>query len=347
MTAAAIVDVNLIVHNSALTVGLAIESVLSQTWPALRLTVIDDGSTDHTAQVASHYAEQDARVSVKRNRCNGGAVANFQRAFWLGNADFVMPKSGDDVLAPTFIAELMELLLTNPDCAMCHAAGLIFHDDQIEREYPLAHRLHAVDPDPCVRARYVMTRYTSSPSFWGIYRRAAVDRTSRIYGGAGWDHVFLAEIALAGEIRHVPELLYWRRDGGKPVLHLARAATQQAQNGLSPDDELGDQLWRVPLITTAWQHIRMLATARLPLQSRRELIAEVPEIFRRRWFPLMQHEAEQFRLQLPGLLDNLSGVPTADARWQLHQLMRVQEACATIMPEIAMPSIPAGLELAA
>lgn len=347
MTAAAIVDVNLIVHNSALTVGLAIESVLSQTWSALRLTVIDDGSTDHTPQVVAYYADQDARVSVKRNRCNGGAVANFQRAFWIGDADFVMPKSGDDVLAPTFIAELMELLLTNPNCAMCHAAGLIFRNDRVAGEYPLAHRLHAVDPDPCARARYVMSRYTSSPSFWGIYRRSAVDRTSRIHGGAGWDHVFLAELALAGEIRHVPELLYWRRDGGKPVLDLARAATQQAQNGLLPDDELGDQLWRAPLITTAWQHIRMLATARLPLQSRRQLIAEVPEIFRRRWLPLMRQEAECFRAQVPGLLNSIARLQTADARWQLHQLMQLRDACAAIVPEIAMPSIPAALELAA
>jgi hypothetical protein len=42
-------------------------------------------------------------------------------------------------------------------------------------------------------------------------------------GHAGWDHVLLAELALYGEIRHVPEQLHWRRDGGKPVLQLARA----------------------------------------------------------------------------------------------------------------------------
>lgn len=344
MTAASIVDVNLIVHNSALTVGLAIESVLSQTWPAIRLTVIDDGSTDHTGQVVSYYLEQDSRIRLKRNRWNGGAVANFQRAFWFGDADFVMPKSGDDVLAPTFIAEAMELLLKHPDCAMCHAAGLVFQDDRVQGEYPLAHRLHAVDADPCARARYVMTRYTSSPSFWGIYRRSAVDRTSRLAGGAGWDHVFLAELALAGEIRHIPELLYWRRSGGKPVLDLARAATAQAQNGLPADDELGEQLWRMPRITTAWQHIQMLSTARLPLPDRRELMAEVPEIFRRRWLPLMRQEAEQFRADLPLLLNHIAHLQTPDARWQRLQLLRGQEACATIVPEIAFPAM---LELAA
>ena len=199
-------------------------------------------------------------------------MANFQRAFWLGNADFVMPKSGDDVLAPTFIAELMELLLTNPDCAMCHAAGLVFHDGQIEREYPLAHRLHAVDPAsracaPAMSCPAIRHHPASGASIGAPPWTAPPASMAEPAGTTSSS----PRLALAGEIRHVPELLYWRRDGGKPVLHLARAATQQAQNGLSPDDEFGDQLWRVPLITTAWQHIRMLATARLPLQPRREL----------------------------------------------------------------------------
>ena len=41
--------------------------------------------------------------------------ASFQRAFWLGDADFVMPKSGDDMLAPDFIESLMGVLEAHPD----------------------------------------------------------------------------------------------------------------------------------------------------------------------------------------------------------------------------------------
>jgi Glycosyl transferase family 2 len=347
VTAAPIVDVNLIAHDSGDTVGLAIESVLSQTWPSFSLTLIDDGSTDHTLDVMRDFAARDSRVQIKRNRCNGGAVANFQRAFWIGDADFVMPKSGDDVLAPEFMAETMEVLLAHPRCAMCHAGGLVFHDGRTEQVYPAEHRLSAIAFDPVDRAKHVMSRYTSSPSFWGIYRREAVDRTSRIPGGAGWDHVFLAELALAGEIRHVPKLLYWRRDGGKPVLNLARAATTQAQNGLSVDDELGEQHWRTPLITTAFQHIRMAASARLPAADRHALIADIPGIFRARWLPLLRQEAERFRDTLPYLLEEISRTGDPASILRVARLRELVDACASIIPEVTFPSFPAMVEAVA
>ena len=104
-------------------------------------------------------------------------VANCQRAFWHGDADFVMPKTADDLLAPDFVARVMAVLLEHPDCAMCHAAGLVFTGPGTVRTvYPAEHRLFAVGPDPIERARQVMSHYTTAPSFWGIYRRAAVDR---------------------------------------------------------------------------------------------------------------------------------------------------------------------------
>ena len=46
-------------------------------------------------------------IRVRRNRCNVGPIANVQRAFWLGEADFVMPKTGDDLIAPDYIEQLM------------------------------------------------------------------------------------------------------------------------------------------------------------------------------------------------------------------------------------------------
>ena len=49
------VDVNLFVYNGVATVGPAIESVLAQTWPAVTLTLIDDGSTapGHLARICA------------------------------------------------------------------------------------------------------------------------------------------------------------------------------------------------------------------------------------------------------------------------------------------------------
>ena len=113
-----------------------------------------------------------------------------------------------------------------------------------------------------------MQRYTSAPSFWGVYRRDAVDQLSTIRYRSGLDHAVLAELALYGEIRHVPEALYWRRGGGKPVMLLGRGATEQGNRGVPLDDVLAEQRWRTPLITTAYTHMEVFAAVRLPLPQR-------------------------------------------------------------------------------
>jgi glycosyltransferase involved in cell wall biosynthesis len=328
------VDVNLFVYNGAKTVGTAIESVLAQSWPNIALTLIDDGSTDGTFELLRDYAARHPAIRLKRNRCNGGAIASFQRAFWFGDADYVMPKSGDDVIAPDFVERLMQVLLEHPDCAMAHAAGLIFRGNgDVQGSYPPEHCLTAVGT-PAVRSCKVMKTYTSSPSFWGVYRRDAVDRLSQIRYRAGWDHVLLAELALYGEIRHVPEQLYWRRDGGKPVLQLARAATAQAHTGLSLDDPLAEQRWRTPYITTAYAHLEMIADSRLSGPDRLTLMREVPAIFRARWLPRMQQEAATFRADLPAMLTRFRAADPMQANWMARSLIEAMQAIAAIVPEI-------------
>jgi hypothetical protein len=328
------VDINLFVYNGIRTVGAAIESVLAQSWPNIALTLIDDGSTDGTFNLLRDYAARHPTIRVKWNRCNGGAIASFQRAFWFGDADYVMPKSGDDVIAPDFVERLMEVLLEHPNCAMAHAAGLIFRGTgDVQGYYPPEHCLTAIG-SPAERSCKVMTAYTSSPSFWGVYRRDAVDRLSPIRYRAGWDHVLLAELALYGEIRHVPEQLYWRRDGGKPVLQLARAATAQAHTGLSFDDPLAEQRWRTPLITTAYAHMEMIADSRLPGADRLALMRVVPAIFRARWLPRMQHEAAAFQADLPAMLTRLRAAEPVQAGWMARSLIEAVQGVRAIIPEI-------------
>ena len=97
------VDVNLITYNNVRTIGETIENVLAQTWPAVSLTVIDNGSDDKTMEVVENYAAAHPTIRIKRNRHNVGSVANVQRAFWFGDADFVMPKTSDDLVSPEYI----------------------------------------------------------------------------------------------------------------------------------------------------------------------------------------------------------------------------------------------------
>jgi glycosyltransferase involved in cell wall biosynthesis len=61
-------------YNAAVTLARALDSVLTQTWPAFEIIVIDDGSIDTTAEVAASYGEKirylrqdNAGVSAARN----------------------------------------------------------------------------------------------------------------------------------------------------------------------------------------------------------------------------------------------------------------------------------------
>ena len=332
MTARPCVDVNLFVYNAAGTIADTLDSVLTQSWPDLRLTVFDNASTDDTTAIVSRTP--DRRLRLIRNRINVGPVLNCQRAFWHGGSDFVMPKTGDDLLAPDFIAEVMETLLHHPETAMCHAAGLVFGDDRSVRStYPPTHSLNATGPDPVARARHVMSRYTSAPAFWGIYRRAGIERLAPLAYHPGWDHAVLAELALYGEIRAIDAALFWRRNGGANVADLARGCSQFTQRNLPLDDALADLLWRIPLAATAYGHIERFAVARIGTTERRTLMQSVPPIFRARWLPMMRQEASRFRAALPDLLDRLAGEHGVAASWAGRQIAAALNALHALVPE--------------
>jgi hypothetical protein len=203
----------------------------------------------------------------------------------------------------------------------------------VEHCYPADHRLEAIGPDPVARACHVMQRYTSAPSFWGVYRRDAVDQLATIRYRPGFDHAVVAELALYGEVRHVPEVLYWRRGGGKPVMLLGRGATEQGNRGVKLDDTLSEQRWRTPLITTAYAHMEVFAVTRLPLPQRIALLRAVPEIFRARWLPWMRREATDLRAALPGLLQAIATAEPVEASWLARSVTEVLLGAQALLPE--------------
>jgi glycosyltransferase involved in cell wall biosynthesis len=328
-----LVDVNLLVHNGAATIAATLDCVLAEVWRELAVTVIDNASSDGTAEIAAAYAARDGRVRVLRNRANVGPVLNCQRAFWHGTADFVLPKTADDLLAPDYVETLMEVLLAEPGCVLCHAAGLVFDDaGRVRMVYPPEHLLDARGADPVARACAVMARYTSAPAFWGIWRRAAVDLLPAISYRAGWDHAVLAELALYGEIRSVAALLFWRRHGGKDVAVLAQGCSEWTQRGLPLDDGLAELRWRTPLVTTAYAHVERFALVRLPAAQRLALIAAAPRIFRDRWLPMMRREGQAFRAAFPDLLEALAATCGAAAQLRARHLLDALTALDTILP---------------
>lgn len=178
-----------------------------------------------------------------------------------------------------------------------------------------------------------MAHYTSAPAFWGIYRRAAVDLLAPLAYRPGWDHAVLAELALYGEIRHVAEMSFWRRHGGKPVDQLARGCSQFTQRDLPHDDDIADLYWSVPLISTAFAHIERFALARVAPASRCEMMAAVAPIFRARWLAAMRREAAIFKELAAARTERLATAEPTARLWGARQISGVLDAIQMIVPE--------------
>lgn len=82
-----------------------VESIIRQSDPSWRLTVVEDGANDHglAAWVASH---EDPRIELVTNTHRLGINANFQRCLDLAEAPYVAFPGNDDLLLPDYVAHV-------------------------------------------------------------------------------------------------------------------------------------------------------------------------------------------------------------------------------------------------
>jgi glycosyltransferase involved in cell wall biosynthesis len=98
-------------YNSAAFLPAAIESVLGQAFFDFELLIIDDCSTDGTAEVAARYAARDNRIRFLVNERNLGMVENWNRCLREARGEYVQYVFGDDLLSsPDALGRMAALL---------------------------------------------------------------------------------------------------------------------------------------------------------------------------------------------------------------------------------------------
>ncbi|MFK3720622.1 glycosyltransferase [Pseudomonas fulva] len=83
-------------YNSAQYIQTALISLLAQTWTNLEILVVDDCSTDDTAQVVLELAKQDSRIKYLRQQSNKGSYAARNTALQYATGTFVVNHDSDD-----------------------------------------------------------------------------------------------------------------------------------------------------------------------------------------------------------------------------------------------------------
>ncbi|MDY2596323.1 MAG: glycosyltransferase family 2 protein [Oliverpabstia sp.] len=181
-----------------------IESVRSQTYPFWELCIANASPEDEQmAEVLQRYVQMDQRIHVKNLDKNLGIAENTNEAFFMASGTFVGLLDHDDLLAPQALYRMMERLEEKEID--------VFYTDEDKVTTDLAEHFQPhFKPDfnlDLLRSNNYITHFF-------VVRKELVRKVGgfrREYDGAqDYDFIFRC-VEQAGEICHIPEILYhWR-----------------------------------------------------------------------------------------------------------------------------------------
>jgi glycosyltransferase involved in cell wall biosynthesis len=189
-------------YNAERHVAHAIESILSQTFTALELLVIDDGSEDRTAQIVQEYGDRDPRVRLFRHGTNRNICIALNAGIRSARGPYIARMDADDWSYPYRLERQVAFMDTHPEVGV--SGGTIeVCDDQLR---PLNRRTYR-RTDAEIRQR--LFRYSPFAHPAVIYRTSA----ARAVGGYdpsladAEDYDFYFRLGVSWKFANLPDLL--------------------------------------------------------------------------------------------------------------------------------------------
>lgn len=133
------------VFNGADFVSRAVDSALAQTFGALEIIVVDDGSTDDTLRVLSRYADRPAVRVISQP--NGGAAAARNTAMAAARGAYFAFLDADDLWDSDHLSVIAAMIRAYPDAGLCATrerallpSGALTESSGFSERHPGVHR---------------------------------------------------------------------------------------------------------------------------------------------------------------------------------------------------------------
>lgn len=110
-----LVSVIMPVYNAEKYVGLAIESILNQTYKKFEFIIVDDASTDSTLNILKDFSKRDKRIILIRNIKNLGVTKSLNKALEGALGKYIIRMDADDWAYPERLALQVDLMEHHPD----------------------------------------------------------------------------------------------------------------------------------------------------------------------------------------------------------------------------------------
>jgi hypothetical protein len=249
------VSVVMPVHNGGFYLEPAVASILGQTFTDFEFVIIDDGSTDSTAEVLRRFQAADTRVRVHHQE-QAGLVASLNRGCGAAQAAYIARMDADDIAFPERLARQVEFLDRHPNTAVVGSAVVRIDAsgrDIKRNECPTSHSeiVEALREYTCFTHPSVMLRAVALAAVGG-YRGA--------YGPAE-DYDLWLRLSEQYQLANLPEpLLYYRvypdqlsvRQLDQQILSVVGARAAARQRALTGSDRTPAQGLITPALLREW-----------------------------------------------------------------------------------------------
>lgn len=112
-------------YNYGSYIAECLDSLIAQSFRHWECIVVDNGSTDHTAEVVKSYAARDPRIHYHYTEQNGVSFAR-NKAVELSQGAYILPLDADDKIDQTYLQKAVAVLDSRPDIKLVYCDAELF-----------------------------------------------------------------------------------------------------------------------------------------------------------------------------------------------------------------------------
>jgi glycosyltransferase involved in cell wall biosynthesis len=245
-----LISVVMTVRNGAAYIQAALDSLIAQTDPDFEVVVIDDGSSDGTAEILRK--QSDPRIIVHLQPQTGRAET-LAEAVRVARAELIAVLDADDIALPHRLEVQRGFMDSHPEIALVGSSAIEFDGSREWR------RGEVSGPQRVRRALGMHNPFYHSSV---MFRRSAYEAVGgyRPDGGWGHDKDLLIRIAARFQVDIISEpLIKYRRHAGQITADRAgesfrRQKSAALQLKAARELKLSPVLWAVPILGWIYAH---------------------------------------------------------------------------------------------
>ncbi|RPD46895.1 glycosyltransferase [Hymenobacter sediminis] len=128
MVVASLVSVVIPCYNAEKYIAATLQSVLQQTYPAVEVLVVDDGSKDASAKIVADIARTQPQVRL-HSKPNSGVADSRNVGISLAQGEYIAFLDADDLFEPENLARKVAYLEQHPHIGLVHSAEERFQSE--------------------------------------------------------------------------------------------------------------------------------------------------------------------------------------------------------------------------